>query len=175
MQRLKSKISKVLVIYIVLFSSAITLILTGIQLRLDYNDGLKFIHQRINQVKLTNLASITQSLWTLDHSSIQIQLNGLIRINDIICVKITSHNDELIAEAGEINTKNTITESITLSQKYRDKDTNLGTLTIIATKENIYQQLLDTVIVILISQAIKTFLVSIFILFLFYFFFIKSL
>lgn len=169
MKHLKSKISKVLVIYIVLFSSVITLILTAIQLRLDYKDGVKFIHQRINQVKLTNIDSITQSLWTLDHSSIQIQLDGLSRINDIIFVKITSHNDELIAAAGEINTKNTITESITLSQKYRDKDTYLGTLTIIATKENIYQQLLDTVIVILISQAIKTFLVSIFILFLFYY------
>lgn len=169
MKRLKSKISKVLIIYIVLFSSVITLILTAIQLRLDYNDGINFIHQRINQVKLTNIASITQSLWTLDHSSIQIQLDGLSRINDIIYVKITSHDNELIAEAGEINTENTITESITLSQKYREKDTYLGTLTIIATKENIYQQLLDTVIVILISQAIKTFLVSIFILFLFYY------
>ena len=40
MKRLKSKISKVLVIYIVLFSSAITLILTAIQLRLDYNEGI---------------------------------------------------------------------------------------------------------------------------------------
>lgn len=169
MKRLKSKISKVLVIYIVLFSSAITLILTAIQLRLDYNDGIKFIHQRINQVKLTNIDSITQSLWTLDHSSIQIQLDGLSRINDIIYVKITSHDDELIAEAGEISTQNTISKSITLSQKYRDKDTYLGTLTIIATKENVYQQLLDTFIVILISQAIKTFLVSIFILFLFYY------
>lgn len=169
MKHLKSKISKVLVIYIVIFSSAITLILTAIQLRLDYNNGIKFIHQKVNQVKLTNLASITQSLWTLDQSSIQLQLDGLSRINDIVYVKITSNNDELIAAAGEVNTKNIITESITLSQNYRGKDTYLGTLTIIATKENIYQQLLDTVIVILISQAIKTFLVSIFILFLFYY------
>lgn len=169
MKRLKSKISKVLVIYIVLFSSAITLVLTAIQLKLDYNNGINFLHQRINQVKLTNTASVTQSLWTLDNSSIQIQLDGLSRINDIIFVKVTDQNKKIIAQSGEIKTDNTITSEITLSKEYRGKDTFLGTLTVVATKENIYQQLIDTVIVILVSQAIKTFLVSLFVLIIFYY------
>lgn len=169
MKRLQSKISKALVIYIVLFSSAITLVLTAIQLRLDYNNGINFIHQRINQIELTNTDSITQSLWTLDNSSIQIQLDGLSRINDIVFVKVTDQDNKLIASSGEINTDDVISHDITLTQQYRGKDTYLGTLNIVATKENIYQQLIDTVIVILVSQAIKTFLVSMFVLFIFYY------
>ena len=169
MKGLKSKISKVLVIYIVLFSSIITLALTAIQLNLDYNNGINFLHQRINQIKLTNTASITQSLWTLDNSSIQIQLDGLNRINDIIFVKVTDQNNKVIAQSGTIDTENSISSEITLSKEYRGQDTFLGTLTVVATKENLYQQLIDTVIVILVSQAIKTFLVSMFVLVIFYY------
>lgn len=169
MKHLKSKISRVLVLYIVLFSSVVTLILTAIQLRIDYNEGIEVIHQRIKQIKLTNIDSITQSLWTFDTSSINIQLDGLSRINDIIFVKITDENNNLIASSGDINTENTITDSITLHKYYRDQKTLLGRLNIVATKENVYQKLIDTVVVILISQAIKTFLVSLFVLIIFYY------
>ena len=92
MKHLKSKISKVLVLYIVLFSSVVTLVLTAIQLRIDYNDGIDVIHQRIDQIEYTNMDSIKQSLWTMDHSSLKIQLDGLSRINDIIFVKITDES-----------------------------------------------------------------------------------
>ena len=169
MKHLKGKISKVLVLYIVLFSSVVTLILTAIQLRIDYKDGVDFINQRIDQIKLTNADSITQSLWTLDSSSIQIQLNGLSRINDISLVKITDQDNKIIASSGKINSNDTITRRIPLSRIYRKQNTSLGTLTIVATKENLYQKLIDTVIIILISQAIKTFLVSMFVLIIFYY------
>ncbi|MCW9012727.1 MAG: PAS domain S-box protein [Gammaproteobacteria bacterium] len=156
-------------LYIVLFSSIVTLILTAIQLRIDYNEGINVIHQRIKQIELTNLDSIRQSLWTIDTSSIQIQADGLSRINDIIFVEITDENNRLVASAGKVDTKNTIRKNIELVQEYRGKKTALGTLTIVATKENVYQKLIDTVVVILISQAIKTFLVSLFVLIIFYY------
>lgn len=169
MKHLKSKISRKLVLYIVLFSSVVTLFLTAIQLRIDYNEGIDVIHQRIDQIKFTNIDSITRALWTIDHSSIQIQLDGLNRINDIIFVKITDANNKLISTSGKINTDNTISENIVIHQQYRGQEILLGTLTVVATKENVYQQLIDTVIVILISQAIKTFLVSLFVLVIFYY------
>lgn len=168
MKHLKSKISRLLVFYIVLFSSVVTLCLTSIQLYVNYIDGIESLHQKIEQIELTNIESINQSLWTMDSSSVEIQLNGLTRINDIIYTKIVDENNQLIHESGTINTKNTITKSIQLKKYYRKKETNIGVLTIVATKENLYQHLINTVFVILISQAIKTFLVSIFIILLFY-------
>jgi PAS domain S-box-containing protein len=169
LKRLKGKISKLLVLYIVLFSSVVTLILTAIQLWIDYNQGVSNLHQRIKQIEQTNIASITQSVWTLDNPSIQIQLDGLVRINDIIYVKITNAEGKIIAYSGDASTKNIIKKDMQLEYFYRNKNTPLGALTVIATKENIYQQLIDTIIVIMISQAVKTFLVSIFILVLFYY------
>ena len=169
MKHLKSKISRKLVLYIVLFSSVVTIILTLIQLRLDYKEGIDVIHQRIDQIEFTNIDSITRSLWTTDHSSLQIQLDGLNRINDIIFVKITDANNKLLLSSGAVDTDNTISKSIVIQQQYRGHEVLLGTLTVVATKENVYQQLIDTVIVILISQAIKTFLVSMFVFMLFYY------
>ena len=146
----------------------VTVCLTSIQLYLDYEDGIDNIHQRINQIKLTNIDSITQSLWTIDYSSIQIQLNGITRIKDIVYVELTDETNKTIASAGKFNTRDTITEIIYLEQNYRGSDTAIGHLRIIATKENVYRSLIDTAVIILISQAIKTFLVSIFVLVIFY-------
>jgi len=165
----KSKISKILVLYIVLFSSVITLVLTAIQLRLDYNESILIIHQRIDQIEKTNLDSITQALWTMDNSSVKIQLDGLSRIADIIFVKIIDKNGNLIAASGHFEAQNTLTKSIVLERKYRGRNTSLGTLIIVGTKKNVYQKLIDTAIVILISQAVKTFLVSLFMLGIFYY------
>jgi len=169
LKHFKGKISKLLVLYIVLFSSVVTLILTAIQLWIDYNQGINNLNQRINQIKLTNTASITQSLWTIDNSSIQLHLDGLARIDDVIFVKITNESKKVIASSGKLRKENIITKHIALKKYYRGNVTTLGTLTVVATKENIYQQLIDTVVVILISQAIKTFLVSLFVLILFYY------
>ena len=168
MKHLKCKISRVLVLYILIFSSVVTLFLTIIQLFLDYNQGIETLKQRIEQIKLTNVESISQSLWTIDHSSIKIQLDGISRINDVVFVKIIDENSNLVAHSGEINTKNTISKKIKLTQEYRGVKTEIGELTLVLTKENVYQSLIDTVIIILISQAIKTFLVSTFVLFIFY-------
>ena len=158
-----------MVFYIVIFSSVVTLVLTAMQLRLEFNYGIQSLHQQIYQIEATNLDSINRSLWTMNHSALQTQLDGLKRLNDIVYIKIVDTNNKLIAAAGEINTDNTITKNFILQHDYRDKKNQLGTLVVVATKENVYQHLIDTVIVILISQAIKTFIVSLFILFLFYY------
>ena len=125
MKHLKGKISRKLVLYIVLFSSVVTLVLTAIQLRLDYKEGINVIHQRIDQIAFTNIDSITRALWVIDNSSIQIQLDGLNRINDIIFVKITDANNKLISSSGTINTDNTISENIVIQRLYRGREIHL--------------------------------------------------
>ncbi len=147
----------------------VTLVLTAIQFRLDYNADIAVIHQRIHQIKLTNINAITQSLWTMNRSSLTIQLDGLIRIPDIIFTKITDENNKLLSSAGNINTHDTISKTITLYKMYRGRNLTLGTLTVVATKKNLYHELMNTAIIILISAAIKTFLISFFILFIFYY------
>lgn len=143
--------------------------LTIVQLRIDYTEGINTIEQRLDQIRLTNLNTITQSLWTLDTDSIEVQLQGLRRIPDIIRIELRNNKNELITSLGSVNTTHTITRQFPINIDYRQQELLLGELKVVATKENLYQKLIDTVLVILISQAVKTFLVSIFILIIFYY------
>lgn len=169
MKSLKGKISRTLALYIILFSSVVTLTLTATQLWLDYNKGIDSLEKRIEQIEITNTASITQSMWTIDNTAIKAQLDGLTRINDIIFVQIHNEENSLVASSGSINTDNIISRDIHLYKDYRNQQTYLGTLNVVATKENLYSYLIDTTVVILISQGIKTFLVTLFILLIFHY------
>ncbi len=169
MEHFTSRISRKLVLYIVLFSSVITLFLTGLQLLLDYRHGLQEIHQRFHHIDITNLESFRQAMWTIDKSSLQIQMDGVSRISDIIHVEMLNEQGKSIAQSGTYEARDTITHEFPITQLYRDREIPLGTLIVTATKRNLYQQLVDTAVVILVSQAIKTFIVSLFMFFIFYF------
>ncbi len=154
-------------LYVLVFSSFVTLILTALQLRIDYNYGVEDIDKRLELIQITNIESITESLWTVDETLMKIQMEGLSRLPDVIFVEITDESGATIVAAGNIDTPHTIERSYALNKVYRGIDTRLGRLHIVATKLNVYQRLIDTVLIILVSQAIKTFLVSMFILFIF--------
>lgn len=167
MNFLKCNISRVLVLYIVLFSSFVTLILTAMQLRIDYNYGISVLEQQLDQIQHTNLESITESVWIVDDSLMKLQLQGLSRLPDIIFVELVDDGGARIQSVGKVDTRHVLDKSYALIKQYRDNDIKLGQLHIVATKVNIYQRLWDTVLIILVSQAIKTFLVSLFILIVF--------
>ncbi len=154
-------------LYILLFSSVVTLLLTLIHLRLDYNHDIGVIEQQLRQIQLTNLATITQSIWTMDTESVQLQLEGLNRLPDIIRVELNDGN-QLLAAAGEVNTRHIIEQRFPIQHMYKDREVSLGELKVVATKENVYNRLWDTVLIILVSQGVKTFLVSLFVLVIFY-------
>ncbi len=169
LKHLRSRISPKLVLYIVVFSSCITLLLTIIQLRLDYNHGVETIHQRLEQIRLTNLSVIRQSLWTYDNDSIRTQLEGMLRIPDVIAIQLNDAEDTILFALGDLQTEHVISEQFTVYREFRGENIKLGELTVTATKNNLYQKLVDTTLVILVSQGVKTFFVSAFTLALFYF------
>jgi diguanylate cyclase (GGDEF)-like protein len=162
----RSKISRVLVLYVLLFSSVITLVLTALQLYNDYRYDLSLIDQRLDQIRISNLESLSRNLWTLNDNAVKLQLEGLLKLPDMVYLEITAPDGGAYAAAGIPQQQNMVSRTYPISYRYRDKDHDLGSLKAVATLENVYQRLLDTFIVILITQGIKTFLVSAFIVFL---------
>lgn len=164
---MRSKISRVLVIYVLLFSGTITLSLTAVQLYLNYRYDLSLIEQRLHQIEISNLDNLRENLWTLDKRSLQLQLDGLARQPDMQYLAIFDQNGNELASAGRFNDRNAISRSYPLTYSYRGSEQSIGKLRVSATLDNVYQRLIDTFLVILATQAIKTFFVSIFILLLF--------
>ena len=163
-----SKISKLLVVYIVLFSSIITLLLTAAQLYMDYKNGVANIEKTMKLVQTTNLGSLAQSAWTHDQESIEIQLSSIINLEDIIYAKYKENDSDTLLEAGDTSSSHhALTRSVDVEYRYQGELLYLGEFSVAATKEHVYQQLYDTALIIVITQGIKTFLVSLFILLIF--------
>lgn len=161
----KSKISRALVVYVLLFSSVVTLVLTAFQLYKDYRYDLSLIDNRLAQIEISNLESLSQNMWTLNNGAIQLQLEGLLKLPDIIYLEVSGPGDQVLASAGAAETDNIVSRSYPVRYSYRGEQRDLGSLLAVATLDNVYQRLIDTFVVILITQGIKTFLVSAFIIF----------
>lgn len=156
------------ILYILVFSSVITLILTAIQLYMDYRYGLDSIEESALRIEASHLDGIINSLWVSDNQLLQMQLDGMLKLSDIQYIDVV-HNNKTLAKAGEFQNKHVIKKEFSLPYTYRDKTISLGKLRVVYTLKDLYQRLKNKVIVIIITQSIKTFIVSGFIFFIFYF------
>lgn len=162
---LKNKIARRLVVYILLFSSVVTLVLTAIQLYRDYKYELSLIDARFHEIQTANKQILEEHVWLLNYQSINLLLDGILRHQDISYLEISDEEDNITLAKGLLPVTDFKHTLITLSYDYRGKTHILGQLKVVATLEYVYQRLIDTALIILITQAIKTFLVSIFIIF----------
>lgn len=164
---MKSHIAKKLIIYIVLFSSLITLLITSLQLYTEFKYDVKGINQKLEQIKSSYKKSISQSLWVSDLKQLQIILNGITDLPDIGFAKVTTSDNESIT-SGLVPTEEIIEYSIALEHRYNNVLIDIGEFTVIASLTGVYDRLFNRLWIILLSNALKTFFVGIFIYFLFY-------
>lgn len=162
---LKSPIGRKLTLSIVLFSSLITLITTGIQLINDYKGDLNRIESQFASIEKVNLEVLAASIWVIDERLITTQLNGLIQLPDITYILIHDDADQ-IWETGISTPTNTIEKRFELVYPSGSETILVGSLLVQANLDAVFDRLLDRTIVILLSNAVKTFLVAGFILFL---------
>jgi PAS domain S-box-containing protein len=162
----KRRIARQLIVAVVLFSAAITLIISIIQLYRDYRYDVSLINAQLTQIQAVNLNTLNNSLWVADAEEMKTHLSGILRLPDMQYLEIRD-NDKVWASVGTPKDKNIVTRTYPMTQKYHGKTQHIGTLTVVATLEGVYARLIDQAIVILISNGIKTFLVAGFILYIF--------
>ncbi|MBU1232078.1 MAG: hypothetical protein KKD01_08275 [Proteobacteria bacterium] len=138
-----------------------------IQLYGDYRYGLDSIEKSVTQIEVSYLDGIINSLWLSDTELLQIQLEGILKLPDMQYVDVVYENG-MVAKAGEIQAAHVVKKEFLLSYTYGNKTIPLGRLHIVYTLENIYDRLTQKAIVIIVSQGVKTFMVSGFIFFVFY-------
>lgn len=150
---------------ILLCSSAITLLATGTQLWVDYRYELSAIDERIEQIEKSSLKSLSNSLWEISPEQIQVQLDGLHQLPDVKYLEISSQYGDFYQAGTKPDSGPTVLRQYDLSHRAANNEVyQVGTLNLIISLEEVYQRLADKVLVILATQGIKTFLVSIFIL-----------
>lgn len=161
-------IAQRLILAMVLFSSLITLVVTGIQLYRDYNRDLQLIDSQFNQIQDVHVRSIAGSLWLLDEKSMQIQVDGILQLPDILYLEV-SDGERIWASSGDKQTEKMILREYSLTYLHLGQEQQIGSMIAVATLERVYQRLIDKTVEILVGNAIRTFLVAGFILLLFHF------
>jgi PAS domain S-box-containing protein len=157
---------------VLLFSGSVTLVLTVIQLYIDYRREVSVLELRLNQISGSYLDSLAEGLWTLDEKQLRLQLDGILRLPDIRAVEVREAADTgnpLIAKLGDNSASSSFAREYPLRHNVQGQERVIGTLRVEATLANVHRRLLDTAVTILISQAAKTFLVSFFILYFFHY------
>ncbi len=167
---IRQGIAKKLLLWIVFFSSIITLVLSGIQLFIDYRLELNTINSRFGEIEQSYKGSIEASLWNVDLEQLTIQMEGIKQLPDIQAVIVTETDDvssPVVLEKGDQKDGQVSREYI-LERIDNNQVIVIGTLYVEATLSEVYQRLLNKALTIMVVQAIKTFLVSFFILYVFY-------
>ena len=166
--RLRSGIGPRLLASVLLFSSAITLLLTLLQLYLDYRRDVGTIENRMSAIERSYLPSLGEGLWNLDAQQLELQVDGLLHLPAIRFVEVreaTDRPDPMVVSAGSHQASAAVHREFTLFHRVHGAEQRLGVLSIEATLDDVYRELRDRAIIILVSQGAKTFVVSFFILF----------
>ncbi|WP_339617043.1 response regulator [uncultured Gilvimarinus sp.] len=164
---------------IILCSSIITLVAIALQLYSNFNDDVSSLEKRLDQVRVSTLASMTKSLWGFDQEQLQIQINSVLDVADVVKVQVdwrdwNNQPQTLIARKPSVNDATIIESPARFLVKqydliYRDESTaaqHLGQLTVTATLTTIYDKLWERALFIALIQGTKTLLVSLLILWL---------
>ncbi|HEY7885177.1 MAG TPA: ATP-binding protein [Cellvibrionaceae bacterium] len=162
---------------IILCSSLITLIAIVLQLYASFNDDLSSLEKRLDQVRVSTLASITKSLWGFDQEQLQIQVDSVLDVADVVQVQVDwrdwNNTAQTLVASKHDNTTTGDSTTRTLVKHYeliyQDANTPpqaLGTLSITADLQGIYDKLWARTLFLALVQGTKTLIISLLILWL---------
>ncbi len=167
---IKSRLSFMLLQYIVIVSGFFTFISTIIQIYIDYENDLRSIDSSIRQVQNSYSHSIANSLWHLDVDQINVQIEGILRLRDIEYIQIIERKQghmSVFLESGNKEITSKLEKRFQLTYG-KDNNTVIGEVYIVANLDHLYDRILGRFYIVLATQMVKTFLVSFIILFIIY-------
>ena len=155
----KSHIARRLIIAMVLFSTLITIVTSSYQLYSDFQRDVDHIYEKFGEIEKVHINNLANQVWIADETEIRRQMESILNLPDIVYLEI-SESGKTWLKAGMHRDEKVLDMSMPIFYTYKEKKTRLADLKVQATLENAYQHVIDQVWDILISNAIKTFLVT---------------
>jgi signal transduction histidine kinase len=153
--------------YILLISTVITILITVVEILFDYNLELTKAESLLLQVEKSYIPPLAGSVWVEDRELIDTQLKGIFNLPDIGYIKLTREGSPDLS-LGQPLKELRISKEFPLVYTQHGKKFNIGSLYLELNLKDIYLHLYNKILLILTSQWIKTIIVSIFILFIFF-------
>lgn len=155
---IKDKLTKRLLLYILLCSAFVSVCSTFVQLYSFFQDDLSLLEQRFNNIEKSYIPSIASSLWDFNRPLVAQQIQGIVDLPDISLVRIENDFDYKEQYGNvEVVAKKFEEFPIVFSGK------NVGKLQVYADYQDIYNRLWQQAGFIFTSEFIKIFIVAFFI------------
>ena len=151
---------------VLLFSTTVTLVVTVVQLLLSFQAEISGLQNRFNEIEQGYASGLGNALWALDSRQLQDQLDGMLHLPLIHYVEVreTQVANPLKVSRGSVQVKDAVVREFPIYCCENDRH-QIGVLHVEGSLTDIYRDLLREALVILVSNAAKTFLVALFILF----------
>ncbi|EMS79935.1 signal transduction histidine kinase [Desulfotignum phosphitoxidans] len=151
-------------LYILLCSSFFTLLSTGVQLYTDYQRDRSDIHHHIDFIRDSYLEPLAVHAYNMDYHQLNLLLAGIFNFKDIVYLEISEPLDstrQTLTKMGTLPENRTICREFTLTYPSDPgKGPQHAFLMVAASLTNVYQRLWDKTLVILVSNAVKTFMAA---------------
>ncbi len=158
------RLSARLLLYVVLISSAFTLVVTAFQLYLDFQRDIRTVHESVDFIQESYLPALAQSAYDLDDRQMRSLLEGALKLPDIVyleVVEVDAGGERLLAARGDTDAPRDIYETFALPYPNAPAGTpQQAELRVAASLQGIYQRLWHRALILLGSNAIKTFFAS---------------
>ncbi|MCO4800306.1 MAG: hypothetical protein KC484_13920, partial [Colwelliaceae bacterium] len=155
-----NKLSRRVLVYILLCSSLLSIFSTFIQLYTSYQEDLIRLDKQFDNIETSYIQSISTSLWDFNEPLVQQQIQGIVKLPDIKFVKITTGFGKIYQFGNE---EAEIKKHVEYPILYGEND--IGDIFIGADYEDIYQALWQKAGFIVTTEFVKTFIVAFFIMF----------
>ncbi|MGY3924886.1 PAS domain S-box protein [Aeromonas jandaei] len=160
--------------YILVCSTVLAMVITALQLAWDYRKDVAVIEDSIGQIEASFLQPIAASLWNLDEEQVKVQIEGIMNLPNMqfVMVKEMLGNSEV-----PLLTQGVERESYDISREFNltYQGEVVGKLFVAASLEQIYQRLIEKSVLIMVSQTIKTLVVSFCILIIIYYLVVRHI
>ena len=166
-QALQSPLARRLILAMILFSASITLVMTAVQLYQEYRRDLGSLESQLDLIGEVHVPTLTQSLWATNDKEIRLQLEGILHVPNLVYASVRE-GDHVHSEAGTPDTTRVIERHYPLRYAHLGELRDIGTLSVVATLDEIHAQLVRDALTILLSNALRTFMVALFLFALFH-------
>ncbi|MBU0995013.1 MAG: response regulator [Proteobacteria bacterium] len=161
--RKNNPLANLLMIYVVLLSLLFIIIVTVFQLYFYYRHEIRTVKSNVTFIKDSYLKPISAGLFNFDKNYLQLQLDGMLKLNGVVHVEITENADgKSYMSAGDLNHSATFNQTFPLVFKnFNGNDYALGYLTVTASLERIYGSLMQRFIFTIFFYGICFFFAAI--------------
>jgi len=157
--RYTNSISHQLLAGILIVSSIVTSVLTGLQLRFEYVEDVSAVEKNLSLVQAGYSKGVASSLWEMHYPQVQFQLEGILSIPGIQYVRVMD-GDKMLAQAGSFPTGRSISRIVNLSHTNKGLELPIGKMEVYADIDQVLQKLYKKVLMVFITQFLKTLIVS---------------